>query len=219
MPEITMVVDKFRFFGAYDSFVRFFRGESDKKFSGLELIDKFSKFVDNLTDVDVIRLLVYFYRKHPVEGVSQDVLRMGAKRAIQTRFYKYLYGKEMPPSIIDIDKIYCSKMGYIDVKVDEIISNGNPADDALLAPITEQFAQEPIIIKPEKKNRKTKFSKKVKLMSTDELYDWAAELGISQEAIDKSKNKSRGLAKMYISNIIAVVLRKNAQLDWFSFEE
>ena len=29
MPEIiTMVVDKFRFFDAYDSFVRFFRGES-----------------------------------------------------------------------------------------------------------------------------------------------------------------------------------------------
>ena len=149
-----------------------------------------------------------------------DVLRMGAKRAIQTRFYKYLYGKEIPRSVVDTDRVYCVQMGLTDIKIDDAIThNVNPTDDALLAPVAIDHIEPEKEVKPEKKNRKNKFQKKVKLMTIEELYTWATELGLSQEAIDKSKDKPSGLAKMYISNIIATALRKSCQLEWFSFDD
>jgi hypothetical protein len=200
-------------FEDFKKFEEFFcpRKDSGKKkeVTPLALLIRASDFIEKLNSSGLVEVIHYFYNAWPHCRTRSGLVR-GAKRAVQARFYEEFYDREPSKKVLKAD---LAAKEELDLR-----------DEKYVAPIPTGFKKgkvkmnkkEPKPPKPKKPEKpKTIFAIKVAEMDIGALIDWAKELGVLQEKIDKHKNKSLGLAKMNISNLIRGALRQKGTYDEF----
>ena len=191
--------DMFSFILSYDELIAFLRREPEEKLHGLEILVRFGKYAQEL-DVKMLNKVIYMiYGKWPHTS-SVEIRRRGIKRAIQSKYYQQIYGNEITDSIkrydeqciLDLQLEELEKEGIIEP---ELVSTSKPK---------KKSSSQPKIKKP-----MTKFSKMIREMSLEQVISWAKKEGVTEEQINKHMNKSSGLAKMNISNLIRSRLIKS----------
>lgn len=180
--------------------------DEDKVPNGLEVLTRFGNYVDGLDGKHVREMLHVLHGKW-AHTTSVDEVRRGVKRAIQRRFYKEIYGNDVPESVVKADD-RCLEALKLD---DEPFVNKQPQHLKKFKPPKKN--SQPAKEKPKKPPKPmSRFSLKVAGMTLEQVIQWAQEIGVPQERIDKHKDKPLGLAKMNISNLVKGKLRKDDKL-------
>lgn len=141
--------------------------------------------IETLPQWDLENLVHILYEKWP-QNTAREILIAGIKRAVQTRFYQQLYHREPSSDVLARNTV--------------LIQHLNLRDTPYVAPEKQAVTEE----HPKKKRSKpqTEFGQKISDMNLEQVINWALEVGVPQERIDKHKAKPLGLAKMNISNLI-----------------
>jgi hypothetical protein len=178
--------------------------DEDKSPNGLEVLTRFSRYVDGLDGKHVREMLHALHGKW-AHTTNLDEVKRGVKRTIQRRFYVEIYGNDVPKSVVKADDRCLEALNLHD----EPFVQKQPQHLKKFKPPQQKTSRE----RKEKTPKPTsRFSLKVAGMTLEEVIQWAQEIGVPQERIDKHKDKSLGLAKMNISNLIKGKLRKDGKL-------
>lgn len=158
------------------------------KEGNIVLIKHLASDLQNWNNDKLHKFLYMVYGQWPQTKLRAVLIR-GVTRAFQTKFYMELYGKP----ISDIIKIEDEKA----IKELHLGSKG------IIMEVTNETTGEKVV-----KKFKDEFSQKLGSMKIEEIIAWAKEVGVSQEKIDKHKDKPLGLAKMNFGNLIRAKLKK-----------
>lgn len=200
---------EFSFLLNYDELVSYLR-KPDEEIHGLEILERFGKYVDSLTPSILDSMVYLLYGKWPTVN-SIVAKRRGIKRAIQTRYYTKVYGHEIPQNVLNNDTKCAAELMLKEEKTlqeqpkmnqdDQNDQNDQKSTDSAESP--KEKIQKP----------KSKFSQKIHDMKLDEVIIWAKKEGITEEQIGKHKGKAVGLAKMNISNMLRNKLIKAGKYE------
>lgn len=198
------------FLSSYEDLQTFLQRERDngKELSGITVLSRFSDFIDKLDNKHIIGVIHELYNKWPhVIRISE--LKRGAKRAIQRRYYSEIYRTdEIPQKVIDSDERCIVLM---DLRDEKYVAP-QPVHLKQFKPPKPKKIRErtstPRVRKP-----RSMYADKVNDMSLEDLIKWSLEAGVPQERINKHKDKSIGLAKMNISNLLRHMLKKDPKND------
>ena len=184
------------------------------------LLERAGNNINEMSMHDLVQLIKMIYGKWPTNpGVTSQKFRKdlisGAKRGLQAKHYKQLYGKEPSENVTKIDQWHQENLKLSDQEY--VNSNGHSPTLKKLK-IKPDAKRSDNMDKPENKKENkpideamkqklAEASAKMKTMSLDELIKWAIELGVPQDRIEQHKNKPKGLAKMNIGNLIKGKIR------------
>jgi hypothetical protein len=155
--------------------------ENEGKYS---LMSHMSKDIDKWSTERLLKFL------HMVHGLwpqirNRPMLSRGVKRAFQKKFYKEIYGNDPLPHI-EIN----------DEKVKQELHLGTAGYEVTMNVESDGG------IKIVKKTFKDDFAKKIGTLDLNGIITWAKEVGVSEDKINKHKDKPLGLAKMNLGNLI-----------------
>lgn len=194
----------------YDTLVKAMTKTSDKTNpKGLILLERIGKHIESLNDMGARELVHMLYGKWPHNPNTTEIYT-GAKRAIQARYYERFYGHPMPQRVKDVDEKHTKILLLKDKPYVPKPKEKSKRPKKLNKKKNKKPAKKPKrekTIKP-----RTKFSIKISNMDLQQVIDWATQIGLEQEKIDKHKNKPIGLAKMNISNMIRSRLSKQNKI-------
>lgn len=206
-PQKEGNMEKFSFLLDFNSLkenLHYAHDKPNKTLSGTQILDRFSNYVnglDNKSIREIIKLLFHKWSHNP----RTTILKRSIKRSIQNRYYKEIYGFEIPAHVQKTD----------DKCFEELILKDEPYTPPQ-PPQLKEFKPP----KPQKQAKKkekppkptTKFSKKMQELDLPDVIKWAKEIGVPEDKIAKHKEKPLGLAKMNIGNLIRNKLRKDNKL-------
>lgn len=195
----------------YDKFKQTFGNQNSIK----DILEATGKVVDNMLQEELLDLINKQTGKWPHNLIRED-LTTACKRMIQRKFYEQLYGKKPSQDIIDRDEHFMKILNLQDTfpekpkpkeKKASIPKPPKPPKPPM-SPMSPISPSPKPLQEPKPKKSVSEFGQKVINMNLEQLIAWALELGVPQERIDKHKDKSLGLAKMNISNLIRPKLPK-----------
>lgn len=158
-----------------------------------QILGKISLYLENLNPYGLAYLINKLTQKWPTIK-TKNILIAGLRRIIQTKFYKDIYKTEPSKNIIKRDKQLIENLNLSEEKPNWI---DNPELDIKPIKIKKIKISTEKTIKPIKTENTY-----IPITSLEELIKLALELGVEQIKIDKHKDKSIGLAKMNIGNLI-----------------
>lgn len=185
----------------------------------IALLNRVSSYIDKLPLEDLTKLIYYLYGQWP-SNKDKDVLINGAKRKIQTKIYKDLYQKEPNVDMVKRDADIKERLVLRDTPstttLEELTKKASDATQRRKLKKKLKILREvenikngiievpatPLPKEPTRKKDISKESERIKASTVEELIQWALELGVPQDRINKHIGKSIGLAKMNIGNLI-----------------
>ena len=186
-------------FSGFEKFKEIFSKPSDKDtISPISLLFRSGDLIDSLNTKSVVNSIHRLTGKWP-HNKNVELMKKYLKRYIQLLYYKDFYGEETPQRVIkDTDKFY------------EALKLSDEKPTIKKKPEVEKPKKEPKK-EPNKKPTMKLFSK-IRTMELDEIEQWARELGVSDESIEKNISKPGNYAKSYMANAIKYKLPENDPL-------
>ena len=195
-----------------------FRGLFGTGFAG-SILQKAGRVIENLTQDELVELIHQQSGKWP-HNLDRDIMISAIKRAVQTKFYKELYGKDPSLDVLARDIIFMERLALGNTPPDTTVKLKSKAigQTIVIPPVQPVVGlvqiKKPIPpkqqIRPAKEKKpESAFSAKIKGMNLEDIIAWAKKVGVTGEKIDQHKAKPIGLAKMNISNLIRGKLPKN----------
>ncbi len=192
----------------------------------LQLLKLISVDIENSTSEELFKFIFFLFGKWPTCR-NREMLVLAARRGIQAKYYVNFYDIDASKSVKEKDASAITAIGLSDVfpTTEELeLKARSTASASAKRKLRKQIKalkevkaikESPIEIlpiiqatKPKVPKSNLEVSEKIKTLELPAIIEWALQVGVPQENIDKHKNKSLGLAKMNLGNLIRGRVRK-----------